>query len=61
MSYLILHLSQVIVFRSKLKILNGVSFHFCFQGSIQIDWDKLLEDFELFIQYQIKYVPWIST
>ena len=39
--------------QEQIKNIEGVSFHFCFQGSIQIDWDKLLEDFEQFIQYQI--------
>ena len=36
-----------------LKISN-INFSFCFQGEIKINWERLLKDFTLFIEYQIK-------
>lgn len=33
---------------------SGVNFHFCFQGEIRPDWNKIFTDFEKFISYQIK-------
>ena len=34
--------------------ISGVEFHFCFQGEIKVDWEKVFTDFEKFTDYQIK-------
>ena len=40
--------------QSKSITLNNINFNFCFQGEINIDWNRLLQDFKLFIEYQIQ-------
>lgn len=40
--------------QSKSITLNNINFNFCFQGEINIDWNRLLQDFKLFIDYQIQ-------
>ena len=40
--------------KSKSITLNNINFNFCFQGEINIDWNRLLQDFKLFIEYQIQ-------
>ena len=37
----------------KKREISGVDFHFCFQGEIKVDWNKVFNDFEKFIEYQI--------
>ena len=37
----------------KKREISGVDFHFCFQGEIKLDWNKVFNDFEKFIEYQI--------
>ena len=37
----------------KKREISVVDFHFCFQGEIKVDWNKLFNDFEKFIDYQI--------
>ena len=38
---------------NNLKISN-VNFSFCFQGELKINWERLIKDFRLFIEYQIQ-------
>ena len=38
----------------KMKRISEVDFHFCFQGEIKVEWNIILNDFEKFIEYQIK-------
>ena len=33
--------------------IKGIQFHFCFQGEIKLNWEKLILDFTAFIEYQI--------
>ena len=37
----------------KKREISGLDFHFCFQGEIKVDWNKVFNDFEKFIDYQI--------
>ena len=37
----------------KKREISGFDFHFCFQGEIKVDWNKVFNDFEKFIEYQI--------
>ena len=37
----------------KKREISGVDFHFCFQGEIKVDWNKVFNDFKKFIEYQI--------
>ena len=37
----------------KKREISGVDFHFCFQGEIKVAWNKVFNDFEKFIKYQI--------
>ena len=37
----------------KKMVISDVDFHFCFQGEIKIDWDRVEKDFKKFSSYQI--------
>jgi predicted metalloprotease with PDZ domain len=40
--------------KSNSLVVNGINFTFCFQGEVKVVWEKILKDFKLFIEYQIK-------
>ena len=39
--------------QNKKMVIDGVDFHFCFQGEIKIDWKRVEIDFKKFSSYQI--------
>ncbi len=39
--------------QSKTYSSHGVNFHICFQGEIKVDWKRIINDFQMFTDYQI--------